>query len=71
MLEYWSIGIMVLEEFYLLKNDSFRFDSPLFHHSTIPLFQMNGMFKTEPKYLPQRRQDTKDIFILFLRAFVP
>jgi len=43
----WNIGILVLEEFYLLKNDSFRFDSPLFHHSTIPLFPMNGMLKME------------------------
>jgi hypothetical protein len=54
MLEYWSIGIMGLEEFYLLKNDSFRFDYPVFHHSTIPLFQMSGLFRGDRKHFNLR-----------------
>jgi len=50
ILEYWGIGMIGLKEFYLLKNDSFRFDYPIFHHSTIPLLQMRGLFRKDRKH---------------------
>ncbi len=45
---------MGLKELYLLRNDSFRFDYPIVHHSIIPLFQMNDLFRGDRKHFNLR-----------------